>query len=295
MVQRRGLPAVRRRQVHTFKDLISGLLEALRTCDYYVLINLARERIIDDGAKCRGSLFSHQELAMALAFDYDHLLILNQSNVHNEGLQGVLVSNIPHFESAEDVLPLVKLAVRDAHWSPQYSRQLQIGRLRWEQKPIRYADHTGVRDQRVLFGDLHNKRTDRAAYRAIARLVSLQETSGPSIDHLDKTLLKATGVQGYEHTIWPVSHEAFDLLALSSCHPNEVYLHSSLDLPVRVPILDRPGTYLLNYQFIAEAFPVLSVVLRWQHTGTRQPKQPEVVDIRIGSHSGPFDPTEPLE
>jgi len=80
-------------------------------------------------------------------------------------------------------------------------------------------------------------------------------------------VLKASGFQGYEHTIWPNSYCSFDLLAVSVEDPRLSFLNSSLDLIRRTPIIQEPGVYELRYRFIAEGYPLLERRVRLEHTG----------------------------
>src|SRR5882724_3131100 len=203
-------------QVQTIGDLNAGIIGALKASDYYIFVNFPREKIVVGNKEChRGSLYSHQELAIAYAFGFEHFLVVNHKDVVDEGVQKSIVSNVPEFERAADVLPLVVAAVRSAHWTPSYSRHLSLNPLRWAGE-VEYGDHAGRRIQRTLHADVRNNRLDRAAYHVVAHLnevIDLQ--SHQQIDHGDKMLLKASGFQGYEHTIWPNSYCSFDLLAVS--------------------------------------------------------------------------------
>jgi hypothetical protein len=200
-------------KVHTITDLNTGIIEAIKTSDYYVFINFPREEVIwSDGNIRRGSLYSHQELAVAYALGFEHILILNHRNVHDEGVQKFIVSNLPRFDNYKEVLPTIAQAVTEARWSPSYSRQLWLVRVRWGD-PMPYGDHTGIRPLKTLHGDIMNGRLDRAAYNVVAQLSSIFDLDAESEVALeDRTLLKASGFLGYQQTIWPGDIGSFDLL-----------------------------------------------------------------------------------
>jgi hypothetical protein len=268
-------------KVQTITDLNAGIIEALKSSDYYLFINFKREEIIREGKNIfRGSLYSHQELAVAYALGFDHMLLVNNIDVHDEGVQSFIVSNVPRFSDFREVLPIVQQAVTDSHWSPTYSRQLSIGGFRWAD-PVLYRDQTGERSIRVLHADIHNNRKDRPAYGLIGHLEQIREANtGKVVEHHDKTFLKATGFLGYQHTTWPDRHSAFDLLALSCEDPNLVYLNSCLDVSPRQPILTEPGEYLLDFHFIAQDFPMLTKCLRFVHDGSLEPSIPIIEDAQ---------------
>src|SRR5262245_32474396 len=61
---------------------------------------------------------------------------------------------------------IVKEAVIERGWSPNYTRHLRTGNLRWS-NTITLENHWHVK---VLYIDIHNHRTDQGALNAIARL-----------------------------------------------------------------------------------------------------------------------------
>lgn len=255
-------------QVQTICDLNAGIIQALTTSDYYVFINLRRDKVIGDaGEFYRGSLYSHQELAIAYAFGFEHILVINHDDVRDEGIQKFIVTNIPKFADANGVLPLIKEAVRQARWTPSYSRHLTFGQLNWG-RPVLFSDHTGIRRLKVLHGDVWNNRNDRAAQRVCAHLNEVLDLASLTrLDHQDRTRLKATGAVSYEHMIWPRSHCAFDLLGVSVDDPALIFLNSTLDVSPRRPILTATGVYELRFRFIAEDYPLLESAIRLEHTG----------------------------
>src|SRR5438067_7872739 len=119
-------------QVQTILDLNAGIVGALKTSDYYVFVNFPREKCsFGKDEFYRGSLYSHEELAIAYALGFDHILVINHGNIAHEGVEKFLVTNIPPFEKGTDVLPRVIEAVQRQGWSPLYSRHLFLASVRW--------------------------------------------------------------------------------------------------------------------------------------------------------------------
>lgn len=127
--------------------------------------------------------------------------------------------------------------------------------------PIIYGNLAGW----FLYLDIHNDRPDIAALECTAKLFEY----GPSGDTLRpspiRSPLKATGQPGFSHTIFPQSHEAFDLLCIGTDTANRgqrrAYLNSALDV---VPTRDlgiMGGAWNLRYQFFAIEFPILTVAI----------------------------------
>jgi len=167
---------------------------------------------------------------------------------------------------------------------------LRGDRLRFENAPIRYGNLLG----RFLYIDILNNRPDIAALETTARLSEFG-TAGQTLQPSRiRSPLKATARPGFSHTIFPKSHEAFDLLCVGAyssqggpsfvvpplsgalvgsvvCGEPGVFLNTALDVvaPPRLPI--TLGVWHLRYDFFAIDFPVLSVLVELTISDWNQP------------------------
>jgi hypothetical protein len=272
-------------QVQTILDLNGEIIRELKQADYYFHINFRRERLADSG-EFRGSLFAHQELALAYGLGFDKMLFLSQNGVRNEGMLAFIVSNTPKFEKHTEAADAAKRAIQSAGWVPSYSRNLIAQRLRWGPQ-VQYRDHTGQRPVQVLYVDIVNCRPDLGAVGTVARLAAIVEQGRKRVSP-DRSHLKATAYPGYAQTIFPESHGAFDLLALVLNQPHIVTLNSALDVSPRSAIINAPGEYLFEYEVFANAFPVLSFGV---HLRVRDRPVGAVLvaaDAKLASESGPW-------
>jgi hypothetical protein len=255
-------------QVQSILDLNSGIIGELKTSDYYIFINFRRDQVTTTGGTkfSRGSVYTNQELGIAYALGFEHMLLLNQQGTQKEGVFQFIVTNIPEFVDFPDILPLVQDAVQKAGWHPSYTRQLRADNLVLS-PPVQYTDHSGKRIIRVLCVDIRNERPDLGAVGCVARLARVGTFGQAPQPSPDRSLLKVDGLPAYGQTIWPKSHGAFDLLGVDQQHPSEVYLLSALDLPRRAPIITTPGDYQLEYEVFSQGFPPLEVRVRLTLTG----------------------------
>ena len=254
--------------VQTILDLNTGIIGELRTSDYYLFINFRREEVTSSNGEIswRGSLYTNQELAIAYAIGFEHMLLLNQREARREGVFGFIVSNIPEFEDFDKVLPLVQEAVDKAEWDPTYTRQLLAENLGFKGPEI-FIDHTGERHLRTLNVHIRNRRPDLGAVDCIARLARLAPPGQELQTSPDRSLLKVTGLPGFEQTIWPQSHGTFDLLGINADNGSEVFLNSAADVVPRHPIITAPGEYQLEYEIFSQGFPPLNVTILLNLTG----------------------------
>jgi hypothetical protein len=242
-------------EAQSIQDVNSGIIGELRRADYYVFIDFRREPLSDaDPQEYRGSLFSHQELAVAHAMGFEHCLFFRESGVKLEGMCQFMASNATPFDTRSEVPGLVAAAAEQRAWTPDYSRNLVVARLHYPDQRIQFGELRG----RALHADIENRRPDVGAAGAVARLAMMRTAGDGWRISPDRSHLKVTGQPGFEQTIWPKSHGAFCLLFVDM--RNErccVYLINALDIAPRPLLLDDPGDHLLRYEVFAQGFDVL--------------------------------------
>ena len=119
-------------EVQTIRELNSQIIDALKSSDYFLFINLPRESVSFTAGcgTCRGSIYSNQELAVAHAFGFEHMILVTHKNVVEEGVSKFLVVNTPKFDELNEILPIVQDAVAKSGWKSVFSRHLQLSNLR---------------------------------------------------------------------------------------------------------------------------------------------------------------------
>ena len=240
-------------EAQSILDINSGIIRELRRADYYVFIDFRREKMEarNQPDVFRGSLFSHQELAIAYVLGFDNAIFFRETGVGLEGFGAFLMTNATLFQDRATLPALVADAVRRRRWSSRYSRNLVVGPLWWSDQPIQYGPLKG----RFLYVDVQNRRSDVAASETVARLASIQLEGKESTRSPNRSPLKVTGQAiAYQQTIWPEDQGAFDLLCVDLENGARVYLNNALDV-IPAPILfERPGTHLLHYEVFAPGF-----------------------------------------
>lgn len=261
-------------KVQSFDDVMQ-ITNELSSCDYYLFIDFGRERLGWFG-KRRGSLFTHQELAIARHLGFSEIIALQQKGVILEGFAKYILSNPEHFSGKEDLLIKIENLVRDRGWKKSYSRNLVMKNIVRNQ-PIIYRDRqmSAPRTEVIWHGHVANQRNDVAAANTLVILKHIEGAQG-HITRPDTTFLKwAFHDATYSKTIFPEQDAFFDLLAIDAGNPLNVYLHSLLDSVVVTPtfagrppiITGTAGNYKLTYQIFAENFPILEVSVTLNLTG----------------------------
>ncbi len=109
---------------------LQGVKEAifpqLRESEYLLFVDLPREEL--SGGTHRGSLFSHQELAVAAYLDMPYIGFRHKA-VRLEGLAKFLLSNMPGFEHQIELPKLLRMELaRRADWRPDWKNRLLVCR-----------------------------------------------------------------------------------------------------------------------------------------------------------------------
>jgi hypothetical protein len=263
MLVLRGFQAYVAKDVQTLFEVDSGIIRELKNSDSYLFVNFRREKVAE--GEYRGSLFSNQEFAIAYALGFEpRILVVNQRGIKPEGLLRYICCNTEQFVGHEDCLSVVQRALDCANWDPNYSRRLSTGRLRLSEELIGYHDLTG----RFLYLDIRNGRPDIAALEATGRVASYRASGTADRTPCPiRSPLKATGKPGFSHTIFPKSHEAFDLLCFgqSSYLPGveQVYLNTARDVAGAQHLPLTKGSWVIEYEFCAIGFPLLRVLIEF--------------------------------
>jgi hypothetical protein len=253
-------------EVQSAFEINTRVIRSLKDGDCYLFVNLRRERL-EDGSY-RGSLFSHQEFAIAYALGFENILVINQRGVRSEGMLACLASNTDTFEKLDDCLSAVAKAINRGGWHPGYSRRLLARNLRFSEQPIAYSKHLfGY----FLYVDICNRRPDIAALETTGRMAAYASAGKALSPSPIRSPLKATGRPGYSHTIFPGSHEAFDLLCVGWSQPPELVslpfvpaasgsmISSLIDGSVYIPSPASPPTVYLNCALDVRPLPSLPI------------------------------------
>lgn len=244
----------------SIQDVNSSIIAQLRRSDYYVFIDFRREPIAEatELEYCRGSLFSHQELAIAYELGFEHALFLREVGVCREGMSAFITATAITFENREHLPQLVSAEIARRGWNASYSRNLEATAIEWSSAEmiISYREIIG----RFLYGEIANRRPDTGAIGTVVRLAFITDPSGIRAASPIRSHLKVTGHENsFEQTIWPLSSGRVDLLCLGIHHPS-VFLNSALDIPTP-PIISASGDYQLEFEVFAQGFPVTTFAI----------------------------------
>ena len=239
-----------------FDDVMS-ITEHLARADYYIFIDFKR----DDAVPI--SVFTHQEFALARAWQITEMLAFKEAGLLAYGMLGYVLAHPTEFVR-ETLVAQVRDEIARRGWNANYSRNLLADRIEFPSQTWAYGDHQAANLERICRIIIENRRSDQAALDTIAILDSVN--SNGSITKPDRTYLKWAGQQAYQKTIFPQDFGEIDAFAIRVQEPG-VFLHSANDLHPRRPIITHPGSYDLTYLLYAGGFPATHFTVTLDYDG----------------------------
>jgi hypothetical protein len=247
-----------------FEDVMS-ITEHLARSDYYLFIDFKR----DDSVPI--SVFTHQEFALARAWQIEEMLAFQEKGLQEKGLSshgmlGYVLAHPTQFERAT-LVEQVRKEIARKDWNANYSRNLLADRI--EASPaMRYGYPNGeVHGEEIWRVFIENRRIDQAAWNTIAILDSV--TSNETVRKPDRTFLKWAGQQAYQKTVFPQDYGEIDAFAIR-VDGSGVFLHSARDLYLLEAIITEPGFYKLKYLLYAPGFPSTDFTIAFKYAGPQR-------------------------
>ncbi|MFC1806435.1 hypothetical protein ACFL09_05585 [Planctomycetota bacterium] len=272
----------------TMQDVDSGVIDALRLADYFLFIDFKR-KVAGSGEHFRGSLYAHQELALAYAFGIKECIYLQEEGLTTEGIGRFLMGKPEKFSERSRILSLVQELVKKRKWQQDYSRHLVVcGPCKGD--PYDYVEKsvlydTGRKDMHIQGWDLRivNRRPHEAAHFSVAEFVGYTDPQGIFHKSRDTSAIKWGGGEEYEKTIFPNGgHASIDILSGDRQNWGNYYLHSKADTTPKLAIIrDARGCYLLHYRLCAFGFDPVRIVLKLTATNNLDTTQLTLESVSV--------------
>lgn len=245
-----------------------NIFDSLKDSDYYLFINFERP-VKMTGCYC--SLYTHQELAMAIAYGFDktNMLVFHKKGMQKSGILKYMFAN-GEFKDYSDVVETVIKAVRDYNWNSNYSRHLSVEFVKLtppcSYNPIKDKERGTYYDNQIHYAqiatvEITNRRRNDVAINC---QVHLKDKGEPYYLHYDRAPVKAAGVKSYSHTIWPGETASFDLFGYD-VDQKTIFMRTESDVVspggYYPPLINQPGHYTLTYEVCALNFPISTFVV----------------------------------
>jgi hypothetical protein len=250
--------------IATTNQTLSGIKESifpeLESSDYFLFIDFKREQL-DNGKLCRGSLFSHQELAVASYLDKEVIAFQEEGVKQRDGLMGVLLSNTIPFSDRQQLPNLVAAEV-DRRWRPNWKNQLVLVREADEHTDVptwRENPQTGMSELstrrffHITVKNLNPRKMAINCYIYLEKVQQLAETG--KIEIPIKTIeFKWEGYILPNAVIAAGQARSFDAFHVFKDDLRRIRFQTFSDSETVIPKITGAGDFLLTYGVVSENF-----------------------------------------
>jgi hypothetical protein len=239
----------------TLNGIQEFVFDALKNSEYFIFLDFKRERLGRTNFR-RGSLFSHQELAIASYLGLD-LLAFRESGAKLEGLLAFVGGNATVFEDRNGLPAMVGHAVRElvetGKWSTTWRNELLL-----ERDPAQYADalwENGDHGRyfQVMVKNRHRHKVARDCYVYLERAIRLDP---PVAIPLNTFELKWDGFVLPYANVLPLQFRRFDAACVAHRAPGKLAFSTMFsDAYGLAPQIEGVGRYELTYIVLSSNFP----------------------------------------
>jgi hypothetical protein len=236
------------------KGLKENILAQLASSEYFLFIDFKREKL-ETSDLHRGSLFCHQELAIASFLDMPLIAFQENGVKREDGLLGFLQSNSIMFADKLTLPDVVADTVKARDWNPNWKNALVLERETGQFTDARqYPEGIDARFFHVKVRNQNPYRQARSCYAYVKAIENLGthavlELSGKSVE------LKWAGYVLPNALILPSSHRFLDGVIVDHNRPTRARFNTFSDSTEFMAFVDGPGDYVITYIVCSENFP----------------------------------------
>jgi len=269
----------------TLKGVKENILQRLSESEYFIFVDFKRERLhkpkngsFEDTGKHRGSLFSHQELAIAAFLGIEVLAFREKDVKEQDGMLGFIQANCIEFSDRHMLPDFVAEKVREQEWNPNQRNELVLERDTADSECVSHAKVSFARREwkqaRYYYIRVKNRHQEKTARDCVAYLVSAKNLSTGETNPYDELVeLKWKGVVTDRVAIPPNRFRFLD--AFRIFYDKQHVVQAGIN-PVTIDWegyyelykLEGPGNFELSYVVFSENFSPVKATFRL-HIGNR--------------------------
>lgn len=236
----------------SLKGVRENIFAQLESSEYFLFIDFKREQI-EGGPLHRGSLFSHQELALASSLGLPVVAFQENGVKEQDGLMRFMQTNSTRFDDRSGLPDMVVDKVKGFGWSPRWKNALTLDRPSANHvDATRQTDRVKGRYFHIRVRNLHQRKIALNAYAYLDRIVDLE--TGLTVPH--QTIeFKWEGYTLPNAAILSDSSRNFDAFWIAHHDTQFVQFNLFTDATSFIPRIQSPGRYSLAFIVISENFP----------------------------------------
>lgn len=229
-------------QEQTLRGVKENIFERLRESEYFLFIDFKRERLVGNRQPptFRGSLFSHQELAIA-SFLSTPALVLQEDGVRtDDGILRFIQANAIGFRDRCILPDTVAREIRERGWDPDWRNELLLKRDKGEFRDARVRN-LGNKLGRFFHLKVRNRHRDKTATNCYAYLRKIVSANGSVGVPLKAVEFKWAGYTMPSAHIPPQAEREFDAFCILYECPGRLRFSLFTDSSEYTPHLEGEG------------------------------------------------------
>lgn len=237
----------------TLIGLRENIFQRLRESEYFIFIDFQREKIRDGTPPVyRGSLFSHQELAIASFLQIEPLVFQEIGVDPNDGIIRFLQANAIPFSDRRTLVDVVANKIRERKWNPNWRNDLVLVRDRTQKSDAKLQN--GVMG-RFFHINVHNRHHHKMARNCYVHFTKAKRLNPDQQIALKTVEFKWAGTVLPNIAIAPQSVRQFDAFFILHDKPHVLQFNAFVDSTDYYPRISGEGEYELEYTVSADNFP----------------------------------------
>lgn len=244
----------------TLNGLRENIFKQLCDSEYFLFIDFKRERIKLLRRQYRGSLYAHQELAVASFLDIKFMGFQQNRTKNDDGMIKVLQANCKSFDNPHELPELIKEEITRVHWKNDWKNQLSISRdpNEYEDANINIAGHQ--LSARFFHLDINNLNPNKQAINCYGFLEYVKDLNTNNDRKLRSIEFKWAGYVLPNSTIMNSSSRQLDTFYVIKTNPTVPHFSCFSDSTYYLPYINTPGDvhgpgdYELEFLVVSDNF-----------------------------------------
>jgi len=250
----------------TLKGVKENIFRRLGESEYLVFVDFKRERLFEpknqsftDTGNHRGSLFSHQELAIAAFLDIESLVFREKTVKEDDGILKFIQANSIPFTDRHLLPDAIAEKIRERKWNPNWRNEILLERDEKEFEDVRYIGGK-ERPTRFYHVNVRNLHQREIAHDCVAYIERVEDISTGTERALELVELKWKGVISDRVAIPPSKSRDLDAFYIHYDRPDMVHLSVNPFIVDYSGYYERytligPGSFELVFVVFSENFP----------------------------------------
>lgn len=244
------------------ESIREAICESLKACEYFLFIDFRRELILKKifkREKYRGSLYSHQEIAIASFLELPIIAFVQKGVLKNDGMVSTMKINPIYFKRPSEIIDRLEKEIKtrqDLNWDPNHRNELSIGISDKTEETYRWTDENGQRHKiNLLIHGLRVENKSKYAHaRGCAAFLSRVEPDKAIAIHPPIYNLKWSESKISTSYIFKESNIILAAVCIDKNNPSRAFLYKVVDLQDILEPIEGPGEFILEYTVVSENF-----------------------------------------